>query len=290
MLINGIKLPLGNNLYELKSFENGFKYLEIKNKKASAKIALQGAHIFHYQKENEDPLLWLSEVSEFEYSKAIRGGIPLCWPRFGSDDKDLPQHGFARTFMFELVEVKDINLDCTHVHLRLKDSKKSKQIWDKKFQLDFIVHISDTLSMELITTNLDNKNFEITQAFHTYFNVSNIKNISIFGLENKHYLDALDMKIKLQENTIEFENEVDRVYQGVDKEIILHDKQRDICIKNKDSKSVIVWNPWIKKCLAMSAMKADAYKEFVCIESANAFEDKRLIKANTSQSLVCVIS
>jgi glucose-6-phosphate 1-epimerase len=98
------------------------------------------------------------------------------------------------------------------------------------------------------------------------------------------------MKTKLQENTIEFKSEVDRVYQGVDKEITLQDKQRDICIKNKGSKSVIVWNPWIKKCLAMSAMKADAYKEFVCIESANAFEDKRLIKANASQSLVCVIS
>ena len=96
--------------------------------------------------------------------------------------------------------------------------------------------------------------------------------------------------IKLQENTIEFKSEVDRVYQGVDKEIILHDKQRDIYINNKGSKSVIVWNPWIKKCLRMSAIKADAYKEFVCIESANAFEDKRLIKANTSQSLVCVIS
>jgi glucose-6-phosphate 1-epimerase len=71
---------------------------------------------------------------------------------------------------------------------------------------------------------------------------------------------------------------------------VLRDKQRNIYIKNKGSNSVIVWNPWIEKCLAMSAMKANAYKEFVCIESANAFEDKRLIKANASQSLVCVIS
>jgi D-hexose-6-phosphate mutarotase len=28
---------------------NSFKYLEVKNSHAQAKIALQGAHIFHYQ-------------------------------------------------------------------------------------------------------------------------------------------------------------------------------------------------------------------------------------------------
>jgi glucose-6-phosphate 1-epimerase len=290
MLISGIKLLLGNNMYELKSFENGFKYLDIKNEKASAKIALQGAHIFHYQKKDEEPLLWLSEVSDFTYSKAIRGGIPICWPRFGNEDKNLPQHGFARTFMFDLVGVKDVSSDSTHIHLRLSNTQKSKQIWDYKFKLDFIIKVSDTLSMELITTNLDNKNFEITQAFHTYFNISNIKNIRIYGLENKHYLDALDMKTKLQKDSIEFKNEVDRVYQGVDKEVSIQDKQKNICIKSKGSKSVIVWNPWIDKCLLMSAMKENAYQKFVCIETANAFEDKRLIKANTSQSLVCVIS
>jgi len=31
----------------LKECENGFKYLEIQNTQAEAKIALQGAHVFH---------------------------------------------------------------------------------------------------------------------------------------------------------------------------------------------------------------------------------------------------
>jgi len=62
--------------------ENGFEYIEVKNSIASAKIALQGAHIFEYKCSNKADILWLSPTSHFELGKAIRGGIPICWPRF----------------------------------------------------------------------------------------------------------------------------------------------------------------------------------------------------------------
>lgn len=62
--------------------------IEIQNSYATAKIALQGAHIFHYQRIDEEPILWLSKKSKFESGVAIRGGIPICWPWFGiNEDK-----------------------------------------------------------------------------------------------------------------------------------------------------------------------------------------------------------
>jgi glucose-6-phosphate 1-epimerase len=45
--------------------------------------------------------------------------------------------------------------------------------------------------MELTTTNTDSKPFEITQALHSYFSVSDIKDIRIIGLEECLYYDAL---------------------------------------------------------------------------------------------------
>ena len=36
-------------------------------------------------------------------------------------------------------------------------------------------------------------------------------------------------------------------------------------------------------------MKDEAYKEFVCIESANAFEDARTVKSNQSHTLKATI-
>jgi len=82
-----------------KQFDNGFKYIEIINTYAHAKIALQGAHMFSYVFKDKPPLLWLSKKAFFEKGKAIRGGIPICFPWFGkhSDNVKLSQHGFART-------------------------------------------------------------------------------------------------------------------------------------------------------------------------------------------------
>ncbi|QSZ43037.1 D-hexose-6-phosphate mutarotase [Sulfurimonas aquatica] len=249
------------------------EYVEIKNSSASAKIALQGAHIFEFKTRDKDELLWLSGESDFLLGKAIRGGIPLCWPRFGNLDKNMPQHGFAREAIFELVDIKELNENLTEVLFKLKESKESRKIWDYKFELEVKFSISDILEIELKTRNCDSKEFMITQAFHTYFKISNISNISINNLDKKYYLDTLDDKVKVQNREITIEQEVDRVYQGVENDIVLKDLDRTINIKSSGSKSVIVWNPWIEKSASMSGMSSEAYKEFVCIESANAFED-----------------
>jgi glucose-6-phosphate 1-epimerase len=268
--------------------------IEINNASANAKIALQGAHIFHYQRVEEENILWLSEMSDFEIGKAIRGGIPICWPWFGTPkDESLPAHGFARTALYKLVSINEVDANTTIVTLELNHSKQSLELWPYEFKLELFITISDKLSLELKTTNLDSKTFEITQAFHAYFNVSDILHVEIQGLENKPYLDAPTWQNEVQEGLITFNQEVDRVYQEVDTQIVLKDEEHTLHVENTGSSSVIVWNPWIDKCKRMALgkndMKEDAYKEFVCIESANAFDDSITIEPNKSHTLKAVI-
>lgn len=273
-----------------KKLANGFEYIEVKNKEAEAKVALQGAHLFHYERAGEEPILWLSEASDFELGKAIRGGVPVCWPWFGfNEDKSLPQHGFARTALWEFVGSDEVDAKTTVLTLRLTHDEKTFQIWNYKFLLELKITISDKLSMELKTINLDDKSFKISQALHTYFSVSHISEVAIKGLDKKPYLDALTWKRELQEGDITFNQEVDRVYQEVDGEIVLGDKNRTIHIKNSGSSSVVVWNPWIEKTLRMSGMKPNAYESMVCIESANAFEDARVLQPREVHILRAVI-
>lgn len=277
--------------------------IKINNNSASAKIALQGAHIFYYAKKDKKPLLWLSEVSDFEVGKAIRGGVPICWPSFGINNPDLPQHGFARTSLFKHVSTKELDANTTEVILILKHSKETLALWPYKFELELKVTVSDKLTMELRTTNLDDKTFKITQALHTYFAVSHISDVRVKGLDKKPYLDVLTNEQLTQNGDIVFEEEVDRVYQEVDKvnggaregalgyaEILLLDKDRTIHINNEGSSSVVVWNPWIEKGKRMSAMRDEAYNDFVCIESANAFDDFVEIKPKNTHTLKAVIS
>lgn len=273
-----------------KTKENALEYIEIQNSSASAKIALQGAHIFHYARDGEEPILWLSETSDFENGKAIRGGVPVCWPWFGMNkDENLPQHGFARTSVWKLADTKETDANTTEVTLKLEDSEQSLKLWRYKFELELHVVVSDKLTMELKTTNIDDKEFEITQALHTYFPVSHISHVNIKGLDKKPYLNALTYKTEVQEGDITFNKEVDRVYQEVEGEIVLQDKNRTIRIQNEGSSCVVVWNPWIDKCKKMSAMKDDAYIYFVCIESANAFDNARVLKPSESHILKAVI-
>ncbi len=273
----------------IKKLSNGFEYLEIENSSATAKIALQGAHIFEYKRKMQDDLFWVSEISDFELGKAIRGGVPICWPAFGMNNPELPQHGFARTSLFECTSREDIDADITEIELRLRDSKESLKLWNYKFELLLKVTVSDKLTIELKTTNKDNKEFKLTQALHSYFKLSDISNAVVKGLDNKPCFDALTNETNIQNGDIIFNQEFDKVFQKVDSELILKDKEKTISINNEGSSSVVVWSPWIEKCKRMSAMKDDAYKEFVCIESANAFEDFVVLKHEEMHTLKATI-
>jgi len=273
-----------------KKFSNGFEYIEIENSSAKAKIALQGAHIFEYARVGEESILWLSEISDFEQGKAIRGGVPICWPWFGfNEDKNLPQHGFARIYMWEFIGSDEVSKSETTLLFRLTHNEQTLKIWNYKFELELKITISKELKMELKTTNLDEADFKISQALHTYFNVSHISEVIIKGLDKKPYLDALTWQKETQEGDIHFKEEVDRVYQEVDTNIVLVDKNRELHVKNTNSTSTVIWNPWIEKTLRMSAMKEYAYKYFVCIESANAFEDARVIEPKKSHIMIAQI-
>ena len=276
---------------EHKVLENGFAYILVKNRFAEAKIALQGAHIFHYKRVNEEPLLWLSEITDFEYGKAIRGGIPICSPWFGfNENKNLPQHGVARIPLWEFVSGNESDDKSSSLIFRLRYSDETLKLWRYKFELELHIIISDKLTIELKTTNIDCESFKLTQALHTYFQLSHISNVSVKGLYQKPYFDALSGEKFIQNGDIYFDQEVDRVYQEVKERVILKDIQREIEIKNSGSSSVVVWNPWIEKTKRMSAMREDAYEYMLCVESANAFEDARVLRPKESHILKVIIS
>ncbi len=272
-------------MYAVKKFDNGFEYIEVSNTKASAKIALQGAHLFEYKREGEEDILWLSEESSFENGTAIRGGIPICWPRFGVLDKSMPAHGFTRTALFELLRVEEKDDSTTEVLFYLEYSPESRAIWNYAFRLEVKFIIGEKLEVELTTKNLDSKEMLITEALHTYFRVSDIADVEIRGLESCTFIDTLEDRRSSEDKSIKIDAECDRVYLNVNEKITLHDKNREVELTSQGASSAIVWNPWIEKGSRMSGMRADAYKEFVCIESANAFDNAYTLKPSVSHTL-----
>lgn len=270
-----------------KTTASGFDYIEIENKSATARIALQGGHLFHYQQQGKKPLLWLSAKSHFEKGKAIRGGIPICWPWFGkqSSNPDLPQHGFARNSSFEFLESSEPDERTSTVVLQLQSSEKTLPIWPFQFQLFLYITVGAKLTVALTTRNCDTKSFKISSALHTYFSVSDISKVSVQGLDTIKYWDALTGEIKIQTGDIQISEEVDRVYQKTTGSLLLRDTDRTVNIIPEGSSSAVVWNPWIEKTQRMADMQEDAYKTMLCIETANAMEDSRTLVSGEEHTL-----
>jgi len=94
--------------------------LVIEHQSCQGKISLYGGQVLSWQPKGQKEVFWLSEQATFEPGKAIRGGIPLCWPWFGAHSEDVNNkagnHGFARR---EFWQVSDILIDKSQVEITL---------------------------------------------------------------------------------------------------------------------------------------------------------------------------
>lgn len=270
--------------------KNSLDYLEISNTHAQAKIALQGAHLFYFQAKGKKPLLWLSESSYFEKGKPIRGGIPVCWPWFGAhkSDKSLPNHGFARTALWEHITTEE-DAQETRVTLRLESTEETRRLWPFDFELTLTLCVGAELRLSLTTTNTGNKAFRISQALHSYFAISNISKVYVEGLEGKKYYNKVDDSFdNLQKGKLWFEQETDRIYEEISTPIVLRDGDETTVISSEGSHTAVVWNPG--EALANKMADLSDYQHMLCIESANALEDEPLIAPRQSYTLTASIS
>ncbi len=279
-------------MIEHKQLDNGFEYLDVSNNSGCARIAQQGAHLFHYRRTGEKPLLWLSKMSYFETGKAIRGGVPVCWPWFGKhrSENNLPQHGFARTSMWTVVDTNDTDPYATEIVLQLKSSAASLHLWPYRFELQLHVTVGEKLVISLITKNCDKKPFTITSALHSYFAVSDINTVSVKGLENITYFDLLTQKSIVQKGYVQIDGEVDRIYHKVHYPLTIQDQERTIAVEAEGSSSAVVWNPWQDKCSRMGDMEDGAYTTMLCVETANARNDGRTVQAGDKHTLTAILS
>src|SRR5690606_20141531 len=65
----------------------GLTRIVVDTDEAEAHVYLHGAHVTHYQprggRQQQSPVLMLSNRSHFQTGKPIRGGVPVIFPWFG---------------------------------------------------------------------------------------------------------------------------------------------------------------------------------------------------------------
>ena len=266
--------------------------LEISTAWSTAEIYHHGAHVTHFQKKGEPPLLFLSQCSRFEEGKPIRGGVPIIFPWFGARE-GVGQHGFVRNQAWQLKEVAPEADDSVSVRFRFPDCPETAAY--PPFIAEYVVTVSEQLTLELIVTNKSaTDNFEFEDCLHTYFFVEDITAVSVHGLKGVTYLDKTANQAKKveAEKAIRISAEVDRTYLDTTTMVEIHDARicRIIRVEKENSASTVVWNPWIAKAQQMSDFGNEEYRSMICVESGNVASNKIILPPGKTISIKVKLS
>lgn len=235
----------------------------IRMDRCHAEIALQGAQVLRWQPAGQTDLLWCAVLPSAQTGKAIRGGVPVCWPWFGphSADAHLPQHGMVRTIEWHLVETNVVP-DGVRVVF---------EVMACEALLRMEIEVGSQLRLRLMTRNIGAKPLQITEALHTYFRVGDIDRISIHGLEGCRYRDNTDGgREKVWPGVMRIESETIALFDVAPDVAVIEDPVlgRRIRIVRAGGRSTVAWHPGA----AVTALKdvvPGAEKNFVCVESGN---------------------
>ncbi|HEY9769142.1 MAG TPA: D-hexose-6-phosphate mutarotase [Coleofasciculaceae cyanobacterium] len=255
--------------------KGGFPVIEISNEYAQATISVYAAQVLSFKPVNQSEIMFLSSQAYHQSGKAIKGGTPICWPWFGPDPeaKGRSSHGFVRNRLWQMRDVVSTQDGATQVIMGLVDTAETREIWDYSFDVEIAITVGSSLTIKLITQNTGQETFSLTQALHTYFQIADINQVAVLGLEGKTYLDKVDGgQQKTQAGTVTFSGECDRIYLDVPSELVIEDPvgNRNIKVTATNSKTAIVWNPGADISANMADLGDRDYMNFVCVETANA--------------------
>ncbi|HSC84345.1 MAG TPA: D-hexose-6-phosphate mutarotase [Pseudomonas sp.] len=263
-------------------------------------VAQQGAQILSFQQGEQPPLIWLSEQAAYQRGQSVRGGVPLCWPWFGdlqrnppalqaqhSNPSAAPAHGGVRGLDWQLQGIDNLG-EAVELQFSFDTRQHALPDWPQAAELHLRIRLDERLHLSLTSHNHGDQPLAVSQALHSYFAVSDIRQVHVEGLHGCRYIETLDgWQERQQDGALGFSGETDRIYLDVPSRLSLHDAgwQRRIHLQASNSRSAVLWNPWIDKAGRLSQFADDAWQRMLCIETANVWDDCLQLAPGASHSL-----
>jgi len=263
------------NHVEFVSGEGGLTKARLQLKSGtSAEIYLQGATVVSFKNEKGKELIYVSPKAIFSTDKAIRGGIPICFPQFGAGK--LPQHGFVRNNPWIVVGTNNPSPNEVSITLRFEDNEKHQGIWNNSFTAEIETKITfDSEKSKSIfrqnfsvTNNNDKDPFDFTAALHTYFAINDIHKISVSPLNDLSYFNKVKNSDEKQiDKALNITGETDRIYYNAPDTVVISEDGNEIFVEKKNFSDFVVWNIWVDKCKDIADLHPDSWKKYICVEA-----------------------
>jgi glucose-6-phosphate 1-epimerase len=255
----------------------GLSRLSIATSLGNAEIYLYGAQVTSWKPGGFDEVLFVSEKSNWQQGKAIRGGIPICFPWFRGkpDDPKAPIHGFARTKEWELDSIRRESDGSVVVMLWTASDEETRRWWPHEFRLEYLIRVGQSLDLELKMQNTGQSELQFQEALHTYFNVGDVTRVSVQGLDGLRYLDNRDgNREKQQQGDLVVTKQTDNAYLDAAGAVEILDPSlgRRLVTEKSGSVSTIVWNPWNDGAANMPDFGDQEWRGMLCVEGGNVLE------------------
>jgi len=235
---------------------------------ASAEIYAQGAHLVSWVPAGERASrLFLSERAEFRPGAAIRGGVPVIFPQFGSEGL-LPRHGFARHRDWEWLPAESSS---ERALFRLGDGADTRALWPQRFEARLQVEIGGAeLKLTLAVHNRGAASFSFTAALHSYLQLGDLAAVALRGLRDCRYRDAVSGGSALETSAeLRFdEREIDRIYFDTPPQLQLQEGRRHLQIESRGFSDTVVWNPGDERARALTDLEPGGQRRMLCVEAA----------------------
>ncbi|PVZ10469.1 MULTISPECIES: D-hexose-6-phosphate mutarotase [unclassified Pseudomonas] len=264
------------------------KCWRIDDGRAELLVTEQGAQVVSYRRHGEQPLIWLNDHALFKPGTPIRGGVPVCWPWFGNlaknpdtvqamrqADDTAPAHGLVRAVNWVLEGI-DSSAGPVRATFTLPQANGQLPGWPHQAELRLTIELGDDLFIDLTTRNLGQQPITLSQALHTYFAVSDVRQISVDEVAGLEYIETLEnWETRTQQGALEVAGETDRIYLATPQRLAINDHEwkRRVLIDTHGSASAVIWNPWIERAAAFVDMADDGWQHMFCIETANVLGD-----------------
>ena len=222
---------------------------------------LDGARILSFRSHG-DETLWNDTHAQTNAVDWAHGGIPLCWPRFGVDESGAI-HGVAWRRTFAVCGISEGR----------SRSELALALAHGGALLEYTIVLTDSLSLEIATTNTGTNELACSYGFHPYLLVAERARTSVQGVDGMHFEDdpsRLRPERGVWRGMLRLEESIDRIFalpasrRG---SFALEDPilGRRVVVECDGASHLNVWNPGPEK-LCPGVVPGDEWRRFVCIE------------------------
>lgn len=261
-----------------------FPIVRIDTPLCRAEVSLYGAQVLSWTPAGSMPVIFMSPKAVFCKGKALRGGIPLCWPWFGknSEDASKPSHGVARISTWQLAASEEQPDGSVRLMLALPPEEELMPSGAVMMEL------GSALTVSLLTLDVP-RTMPFSAAMHTYFAVSDYEKVAVTGLEDTAFTEYADDAVPHSEDPLIPAGHIDRIYCPVqeNREITIHDPawNRSIRIYRSGSGSCVVWNPGEALAAGMGDLGAEAARGFLAVETAAVPAENLMLRCGETHEL-----